>query len=532
MTKSALALLALLLLAACAQVKQPEGGPKDTEPPKLLSAEPADGSILFSSKRIVLHFDERVKLDRVRERLLVSPPLARAPDVMVSGSKDVVITLNAPLAANTTYTFNIGEAVQDLSEGNPAAGLSFVVSTGDHVDSLSVKGRVLDAFSGLPVPDVQVLLHDANDTGDVRTAPPAYFARTAADGSFLLAHLRGGPMRLNALQDRNANHRFDLPNEQVAFLDSVIDPRDSTTHELFLFQPASASQFVTTVKVLDDRGWQMVWARRAGDMKLNSLDRQGGELTWWQEWNTVRDTVIFWPSDTNLLKGQRFIISEDSVVLDTLAYRTTATMPFNLTVSTGRDPVTGALRLLSTRPVAAVDTTHAELLMDSVRVPLVPVLDTMDRRNIGLDFKLPAGKSASLVLYPKAIRGVMGGTNDTTKLRFGAIDPRTLGKLKVILSADSGTEVPGPLVLQLRTAQGRVIREAALDSLPSEVAWTDLSPGSYGLKLIEDRNGNGRWTTGSFAAGLQPERVLLLPDPVVLRAGWAVETNWVVETRP
>ena len=143
MTKSAWAVLSVALLAACAQVKEPQGGPKDTEPPHLLSAEPADGSIRFSGKRIVLHFDERVKLDRVRERLLVSPPLAKAPDVMVSGSKDVAITLNAPLAANTTYTFNIGEAVQDLSEGNPAAGLSFVVSTGDHVDSLSVKGLSL-----------------------------------------------------------------------------------------------------------------------------------------------------------------------------------------------------------------------------------------------------------------------------------------------------------------------------------------------------------------------------------------------------
>ena len=532
MTKSAWVLLLPVLLAACAQIREPQGGPKDTEPPKLLSSEPADGSIRFTGKKIVLHFDERVKLDRVRERLLVSPPLAKAPDVLVSGSKDVVITLNAPLAANTTYTFNIGEAVQDLSEGNPAAGLSFVVSTGDHVDSLSVKGRVLDAFSGLPAPDVLVLLHDANDTGDVRTDPPAYFTRTAKDGSFLLAHLRGGPMHLNALLDRNANYRFDLPNEQIAFLDSVIDPRDSIKRELFLFQPLSASQFVTSAKVLDDRGWQMVLARRAGELKLSSMDRQGGELSWWPEWSAERDSVIFWPSDTNLLKGQRFILTEDSVVLDTLTYRTSAAMPFNLAVTAGRDAVTGALRLFSSRPVAALDTAHTELRMDSVRIPFTATLDPEKRRTIQLDFKLPAGKSASLVLYPKAIRGVMGDTNDTTRLRFGAIDPRTLGKLKVMLSADSGTAVPGPLVLQLRNAQGRISREALLDSLPGQLAWSDLAPGSYGLKLIEDRDGNGRWTTGSFINGRQPERIFLLEDPVILRAGWAVETNWEVKNHP
>lgn len=532
MNRSAWALLLILLLAACAQIKEPQGGPKDTEPPKLISAEPADGSIRFSGKRIVLHFDERVKLDRVRERLLVSPLLAKAPDVTVSGSKDVVITLNAPLAANTTYTFNIGEAVQDLSEGNPAAGLSFVVSTGDHVDSLSVKGRVLDAFSGLPAPDVLVLLHDASDTGDVRTAPPDYFTRTAADGSFLLAHLRAGPMNLNALVDRNANYRFDLPNEQIAFLDSVIDPRDPTQQELFLFQPLSASQFVTSARVLDDRGWQLVLARRAGELKLSSMDRQGGELTWWPEWSKGRDTVIFWPSDTNLLKNQRFIITEDSVVLDTLTYRTSSAMPFNLAVVAGRDVVTGALRLLSTRPVVLFDTAHAELRMDSVLLPFTPLLDPEERRIIGLDFKLPAGKSASLVLFPKAVHGMMGGTNDTTRLRFGAIDPRTMGKLKVMIPADSGTVVPGPMVLQLLTAQGRVTREALVGALPGQVAWSDLQPGSYALKLIGDRDGNGRWTTGSYIKGRQPERVFLLQDPVVLRAGWTVETNWEVKPHP
>lgn len=532
MTKSTSAFLLALLLAACAQVKEPQGGPKDTVPPRLLSAEPADGSTRFTGKRIVLHFDERVKLDRVREKLLVSPPLAEAPEVTVSGGKDVVIDLNAPLAVNTTYTFNIGEAVQDLSEGNPAAGLSFVVSTGDHVDSLSVNGRVLDAFSGLPAPDVLVLLHDEKDTGDVRTAPPAYFTRTAADGSFLLAHLRSGRMRLNALQDRNANFRFDLPNEQIAFLDSVINPRDSTKLELFLFQPVSGNQFVTSAKVLGERGWQLVLARRASELKLSPVDRKGGELTWWPEWGTDRDTVIFWPSDTNLLNGQRFIVSEDSTVLDTLTYRSATAMPFNLTVTAGRDPVTGALLLLSSRPVAAMDTAHAELRMDSLKVPFSPIPDTIQRRTIRLDLELPAGKTASLVLYPRSIRGEMGGTNDTTRLRFGAVDPRTLGKLKVLLTADSGTVVPGPLVLQLHTAQGRVMREALLGPIPAQVAWADLPPGSYGLKLVEDRDGNGRWTTGSFIESFLPERVVLHPDPVILRAGWAVETSWKVKNRP
>jgi len=528
MIRNPLGVVALLLLASCAQVKEPTGGPKDERPPTLLSAEPPNGSTRFSGSRIVLRFDEKVKLDRVRERLLISPPLAKQPDVTVSGGTDVVITLNAPLADSTTYTFHIGEAVRDLSEGNAAAGLSFVVSTGAHVDSLSLSGRVVDAFSGQAAPNVLVLLHDTKDTGDVRTAPPAYFTRTAADGTFTLAHLRGGAMRLTALLDGNGNYRFDLPNEEIAFRDSVARPGDSTALQLRLFRPVPDRQLVQGAIVLPEGGWQLVLARRGEAMDLRSLDREGGRLAWWPEWSTERDTVVLWPTDTTLLRGQRFILSEGGAELDTLTYRPAVAMPFNLEVAAVRHPVSGAWSLRSSRPVGAVDTTLAELFVDSVRTSFAPVIDSLSLRTVDLGTEVLPGSSAWLILYPKAVTGVLGGHNDTTRLMLGARDPRTLGKLHVMLVSDSGTASYGPLVLQLLNTHGRPVREAAFDALPAEAQWTDLPPGSYGLKVVQDRNSDGRWTTGSFVEGRQPERVFLELEPVVVRAGWAVERTWAL----
>lgn len=532
MNRFAPALGALLLLAACAQVKEPQGGPKDTVAPQLTGSEPANGATHFSGSRIVLHFDERVRLDRVAERLLVSPPLAKRPDVQVRGTRDVVIGLNAPLAANTTYTFNIGEAVTDLSEGNPAAGLAFVVSTGAYLDSLSVHGRVVQAATGLPAADVAVILQDAKDTGDIRTMPPLYFTRSGTDGRFSLAHLRGGPMRLYALRDRNGNYRYDLPNEEVAFLDSVIDPRNPAPHTLFLFMPRPEKQLVTAAKVLPERGWQLTFAKPAKEVTLLSLDREGGRLHWWPEWSAGRDTATFWPSDTTLLNGQRFLVREDSTVLDTLAYRAMAAMPFNLTVSAVQDPVTGDWRLESTRPVERLNLDHVRLRMDTVAVPLTVRPDSIHGRTLGLGVKPPPGRAYELTLFPKAMMAVMGGTNDTTKLTLGAVEPRTLGKLKVDLAADSGTVLPGPLVLQLVNAQGRTMREARIPALPATVHWANLVPASYTLRLFQDLNGDGRWTTGSYLRHLQPERIFLDPGPVVVRAGWSVERSWALGDRP
>lgn len=263
-------------------------------------------------------------------------------------------------------------------------------------------------------------------------------------------------------------------------------------------------------------------------MELHSLDREGGRLAWWPEWSTDRDTVVLWPTDTTLLRGQRFVLHEAGAPLDTLTYRPAVAMPFNLEVAAVRHPVSGAWSLHSSRPVGAVDTSLAELIVDSVRTPFASVIDSLALRRVDLGAEVAPESSAWLILYPKAVTGVLGGHNDTTRLVLGARDPRSLGKLHVVLAADSGTASSGPLVLQLLNAQGRPIREASFDTLPAEVRWTDLSPGNYGLKVVQDRNGDGRWTTGSFAAGRQPERVFLEPEPVVVRAGWAVERIWTL----
>ena len=79
--KRTFAAIAVLMLAACAQVRELQGGEKDTDAPVLLTAEPPNRTTHFISDRITLRFSERVKLDRVRDRLLVSPPLDKAPDV-------------------------------------------------------------------------------------------------------------------------------------------------------------------------------------------------------------------------------------------------------------------------------------------------------------------------------------------------------------------------------------------------------------------------------------------------------------------
>jgi len=46
------------------------------------------------------------------------------------------------------------------------------------------------------------------------------------------------------------------------------------------------------------------------------------------------------------------------------------------------------------------------------------------------------------------------------------------------------------------------------------------------LKVIFDRNGNGRWDTGDYLKKQQPERVMYFPKTIEIRANWDQEEQW------
>jgi hypothetical protein len=47
-----------------------------------------------------------------------------------------------------------------------------------------------------------------------------------------------------------------------------------------------------------------------------------------------------------------------------------------------------------------------------------------------------------------------------------------------------------------------------------------LKPSIYAFRIIADKDGNGKWSTGDLLGRKQPEIVFPGPQPLVLKAGW------------
>lgn len=223
-----LAFVLMFSFLACANVVSPSGGPKDTVPPIVLKTSPENQSTNFSTKEIHITFDEFVTLNNPNGNILISPPLDHSPEYKLNG-KSLIIKFKEPLKSETTYSFNFGEAIKDLHEGNIFKDYSFVFSTGDDIDTLILEGKLLQAADHKPSADFFVMLYsDNNDTISFDSLPyfvkPNYITKSNKDGVFKFSGVKDDNYLIFALKDGNSNYRFDLPNEDIAFLDSLVRP--------------------------------------------------------------------------------------------------------------------------------------------------------------------------------------------------------------------------------------------------------------------------------------------------------------------
>lgn len=212
----------LLLQAGCANIIPPEGGLRDSLPPVLLKATPANGSRNSGTDRIVFSFDEYVELNNYQQNMIVSPLPASMPNV-TRKLNTITIKLRDTLEPNTTYAFDFGESIKDLNEGNIMKDFTYVFSTGPHIDSLEFSGRVLLAETGEVDSTLTIMLHSSSDDSvlsDINRRP-RYIARTDGKGNFTFHYLPPGTFYLYALAS-DANYRYMDKEKLFAFADSAV----------------------------------------------------------------------------------------------------------------------------------------------------------------------------------------------------------------------------------------------------------------------------------------------------------------------
>ena len=107
-----------ILQYSCANRVAPTGGEKDIQAPSVTEISPPNRSVNFSEDGFTLRFDEYVQLQNPNEQVLISPLMLERPEFKLKGKK-LIVNFKEALKENTTYTFNFGESIKDITESNP-----------------------------------------------------------------------------------------------------------------------------------------------------------------------------------------------------------------------------------------------------------------------------------------------------------------------------------------------------------------------------------------------------------------------------
>ncbi len=527
-----------LLFSSCAQIVSPTGGPQDTTPPKILKYEPDSLPVNFSSKTIRLKFNEYIQLKELSSQLVISPPMKQQPEINVRG-KDLVIEIKDTLKKNTTYTFNFGNAITDITEGNAIEDFQYVFSTGPVIDSLSLSGVVKNAFTLSPEKGVLVMLYDTYDDSVPLKHTPTYFTKTKPDGSFKINYLRAGKYKIFAVKDANSNYLYDTPDEMIAFKDSLIDIPSTKKVEMLLFKEERKKQFVKSAKAVGYGHVKVVFNKPNPIMGFQIINVLGKEDKFGVvQSNNTNDSMDFFIPDYDQ-DSIRIIISDDLVAIDTVELK----MPKKKSEDVLK-PLDGSgqnkIQSINTPYVIKFNQQIGKLKIlvdskpyivvlkgkDGVEVNDIYVRSQLNRMeiypNVDLSKNWEENQEYRGCVLPGSVEDIFKSTNsDTIKFSFKTFEQKYYGSFKLNLKTENKNEK----VLQLI---GPSIEEDSLNG-SKVLDYQFLNPGNYSLRLINDDNKNKKWTTGNYFKHQQPEKVKYYPNPITIRSNWDLELEWKVE---
>ena len=557
---------------SCAKVNTPSGGPKDKMPPVVVKSVPENGTRNFTGNRIVVTFDEYVALDKISEKFMVSPPMAKKPVVTIKG-KNIIIEYEDILHDSTTYTFYFQDAVRDLNEGNILNNYQFVFSTGSVIDSLSVTGNVYNAFTLDPPENTVLLLYRDLDLSSVTKNLPDYISKADQNGYFRIDNVREGRYLLYALKDADNSKNFNLPDEEFAFLDSPVEitseknyspVRPDTVktkqgntvvpdtavrkgeYKLILFKPEKKQRYLTSSS-RDLLPYHLVYTL---SMPPDSMDFSFSipgtdDKSYFIEKSREKDTIQIWLTDSILYSQQDITTlvrypftdttgivfqKEDTVLMRFLVPRATRARPKPVPLKVTPSLMGGTLKpgqnivFRSLTPLLDPDTSKIRLYETDgkirKKIPFSFLRDPNNSCRITMTARYEQGKNYLFITDSTAFSNLYGDKSDSTGIRFSAGKIQDYGKL--ILNI---TGFEGKRIIQILDNSEKVLQQAVMQK-NGKTEFPLLDKGSYKLRVIYDLNGDSKWTTGDYMTRRQPEPVSFYSREFEISANFEITQDW------
>jgi hypothetical protein len=564
-------ILAAVLTTAfvnCARVAGITGGLKDTLPPVLTRIEPADGTVRFDGKSILVEFDEYVQLKDLQKEFYTSPEMKKTPLVTIRKRGFRIDIIDDSLKADQTYALDFAGAVADNNEGNVLNGFRYVFSTGDHIDSMVMSGYAEDAQKGDSVSKAFVYFFDPvldsmpEYDSVIFNNKPEWIARAENNGIFIAKNLKPKDYRVYMVDDKNNNKMYDAGVDRVGFLEETYNPAamrdfsawyDTTRHYVVAEPQLYFRMFMDTRPARQtlreysrpvQHRMMLVFAAPWPQIDSLTFDSIPAENIITEYLKPTRDSIALWlnmPSQQlpDTIKGKITYQRPDSMGVvgphtqelkfawkksESNAERREREKrekdieegkeveplpnPFKITLPSGMINPEKGVQMEFEYPLADVDQQGLRFsLGDSTNMshrPVKLVQDTAKLRTWHLDVDWSGSEVFRLFIPTGALRNVAEQSNDSITRVFEA--PKEGSTASIVVEV-IGKTPESEYVLQLTNEGGNSVIDERRHVKTGQVRFNYISPGELRLKVLEDTDGSGEWNTGNLVERRQPERV-------------------------
>lgn len=438
-------------------------------------------------------------------------------------------------------------------------------------------------------------LHEGDSVGQDSAffkTPLTRISRTDAKGFFNIKGLAPGTYQVVALQDGDQNFLFNQRSEKIAFYGQPVVPStaiatrndtiwtDSLTLDSIRYlnytrflpddlvlkafkEDASTLYFIKSERLIP-QSFQLYFSGPSPQpprLKGLNFDEKEAFLL---EKSLHNDTLRYWLKDTLLCKIDTlkmameyvytdttggFALTSDTLLLPVRAARvrpgreTTKKkkkkdeneepeiqfLSFRITPTRTMD-ITDNLKLLFDEPIVRFDTAAVHLeekdVNDTIwkKKDFLVQQDSLRIREYTLLSEWNPGKEYMLTVDSASFYSIYDTFNTGGNYK-GSM--RSLDDYASLFLTIQGLE--GPAFVELLSEKGKTMRRENVEK--NRASFYFVRPGKYYLRLINDRNNNGKWDTGVYPS-LPPEEVYYYPQSIDLRALWDVEQDWDILSLP
>ncbi len=537
-TRFSLLMLTILTVISCARQGSPTGGPKDETPPVFLKADPDTlaTNVDVNLQEATINFDEYILLKEYSKNVVVSPSFQIPPIVtpQALAKKYISIKFQEPLLPNTTYSFNFGDAIQDFNENNKLSNFQYVFSTGSFIDSLKVTGRVNSSYDFKLPEKILVGLYKIDSTykdSIILQKKPYYIARANDKGEYQLNYLASGKYKLIAFEDKVENVMYDYGKERLAFHNEPIELNANQQINLNLFNQKPAYRkpeasfkqegliVFKTTGATDDVTITPV-GKEFKTAYIQKFPKQDSINFWF---NPKVDTIVGKSAKLNFKVQHKDQIDEISALYS--KSNTERKLEFKALNDQKLAP-NKPFKVQANAPIKSLDLSKIYVFKDTVSIPFKVSIDTVNAQNLNFAFDKNLDEKFEVNIYPNALTDVLGEKNDTLAYPIKMGTRGDFGHLKLTLQNTPSK----PFILQfLKTDKDyTVLEELYNPANKNYFEFNFIEPGEYLFRLLVDENENGKWDTGDYLSGKQPEPIYLYPEPIKIRAMWDATETWVL----